>query len=132
MLKGKDSIMVAAAQPAASEEPPPPPKKKRKARGKGQKIEILEKVMFDTGKATIKVESHELLNDVAEVIGEHPKIKQIRIEGHTDSDGSGKYNKDLSQKRANSVKKFLVQAGISEDLLEAEGYGEDKPIADNG
>jgi OOP family OmpA-OmpF porin len=130
VLKGKDKIMVTAAQPAAPE-PPPPPKKKRKAQLLGKKIEILEKVMFDYNKATIKVESHELLNDVAEVIKENPSITKIRVEGHTDSDGSDKYNKDLSQKRADAVKKFLVKAGIAEDKLEAVGYGEERPIADN-
>jgi len=131
VLKGKDKIMVTAAQPAAEEPPPPPPKKKRKARVTGKKIEILEKVMFDYNKATIKAESHELLNDVAEVIKENPTIEKIRVEGHTDSDGSDKYNKTLSQKRADSVKEFLVKAGIPAEKLEAVGYGEEKPIADN-
>ena len=131
VLKGKDKIMVTAAQPEAAPEPPPKPKKKRKAKLLGKKIEILEKVMFDYNKATIKVESHELLNDVAEVIKENPSITKISVEGHTDSDGSDKYNKDLSQKRANAVKKYLVKAGIAEDKLEAVGYGEERPIADN-
>lgn len=131
VLKGKDKIMVAAVQPAAAEEPPPKPKKKRKAIMRGKKIEILEKVMFDYNKATIKVESHSLLNDVAEVIKENPTISKVSVEGHTDADGTEKYNKNLSQKRADSVKKFLVKAGISEDKLEAVGYGEERPIADN-
>jgi OOP family OmpA-OmpF porin len=130
VLKGKDAIMVSAAQPEKVEQPKKK-KKKRKAKVRGKKIEILEKVMFDYNKATIKIESHELLNDVAEVIKENPKIEKIRVEGHTDSDGSDKYNKKLSQQRADAVKEFLTKAGVPEDKLEAVGYGEENPIADN-
>lgn len=132
VLKGKDAIMVSAVQPAEPEPPPPPPPVViRKAKIVGKKIEINEKVMFDYNKATIKVDSHGLLNDVATVIKENPKIQKIKIEGHTDSDGADKYNKKLSQQRANAVKDFLVKAGISADILEAIGHGEEKPIGDN-
>ena len=124
-VEGKDKILVTA------DKPKPKPKKERKAKVVGKKIEITEKVMFDTAKATIKPESHGLLNDVAAVMDEHAGIKKVRIEGHTDSDGSDKYNKKLSQDRADSVKAFLVKAGIDEERMEAVGYGEDKPIADN-
>ena len=122
-VEGKDKILVTASKPK--------PKRERKAKVVGKKIEISEKVMFDTAKATIKPESHGLLNDVAEVMNEHAGIKKVRIEGHTDSDGSKKYNKKLSQNRADSVKAFLVDAGVDEDRMEAVGYGENKPIADN-
>ncbi len=132
VLKGKDAIMVSAMQPAAPEPPPPPkPVVMRKAKVVGKKIEITEKVMFEYNKATIKRESGGLLNDVASVIKENPKIKKIKIEGHTDSDGKDKYNKKLSQQRADAVKDFLVKAGVSADVLESVGYGEEKPIGDN-
>jgi outer membrane protein OmpA-like peptidoglycan-associated protein len=124
-LVGKEKIVVSADQP------PPPPPPERKAKVVGKKIEITEKVMFDTAKATIKPESHQLLNDVALVMKEHTNIKRVRIEGHTDSDGTGDYNKKLSQERADAVKAFLVEAGVEEKRLTAVGYGEDKPIADN-
>ena len=68
---------------------------------------------------------------IAEFEKEHPNIKKIRIEGHTDSDGKAKYNKNLSQGRANSVMKFLAGSGIDLGRMEAVGFGEDKPIADN-
>ena len=125
-LVGKEKIVITADQP-----PPPLPKKPRKAKVVGKKIEITEKVMFDTAKATIKVESHQLLNDVAEVMKEHPNIKKVRIEGHTDSDGPNEYNKTLSQNRANAVMAFLEKAGIDPSRMEAVGYGEEKPIAEN-
>lgn len=133
VIEGKDAIVVKAKQP---ELPPPPPKPApppvvKKAKVVGKKIEITEKVMFDTNKATIKPVSHDLLNDVAGVLKEHSSIEKVRVEGHTDSDGSNKYNKKLSQDRADSVKAFLVKAGIDESRLEAVGYGEEKPIASN-
>ena len=124
-------ITVQAPQPKAPEAPPPPPPKPVKAKLVGKKIVINEKVMFDYNKATIKVESNDLLNEVADIIKKYPTLKKIAIEGHTDGDGSAKYNKKLSQKRADSVKKFLVAAGVEGERLEATGYGEDKPIADN-
>ena len=110
---------------------PPPPQRPRRAKAVGKKIEINEKVMFDYNKASIKVDSHELLKDVAAVMSEHQSIEKVRIEGHTDSDGTDEYNKKLSQDRADAVKAFLVQAGIDETKLEAVGHGEEKPIAPN-
>jgi len=129
-IVGKDKIVVTAAQPAAPDKPKPP-KKIMKARVVGKKIEITEKVMFDTGKATIKVDSHQLLKDVAEVMAEHKKIAKIGIEGHTDSVGKNKSNKKLSENRAKAVMDFLVSVGVDESRLQSEGFGEEKPIADN-
>ena len=132
VVTGKDAIRVAAVQPEAPP-PPPPPKPVKKARVvlKKDKIEINEKVMFEFNKAAIKMESHGLLKEVAEVISSNPQLEKIRVEGHTDSDGSDKYNKKLSRKRAKAVKQFLVDAGIDPAKLEAVGYGEERPIADN-
>lgn len=138
-LVGKDKIVVSADQPPEPKPTPaskPAPKIKRptrrmKARVVGKKIEITEKVMFEYDKATIKTDSHGLLNDIATVMKEHANIQKVRIEGHTDSDGTDDYNKTLSQDRADAVKAFLVGVGIDENRMEAVGYGEEKPIADN-
>ena len=133
ILEGKDKIVVTAVQPAAPEAPPPPepPKPALKAKRVGKKIEITEKVMFDTGKATIKVDSHALLKDVATVLRDTPSVSKLRVEGHTDDVGKDAANKKLSQQRADSVKAFLVDVGIDGARLEAVGYGEEKPVADN-
>jgi outer membrane protein OmpA-like peptidoglycan-associated protein len=59
-----------------------------------------------------------------------PSIK-LEISGHTDNSGSDEYNLNLSQRRADAVKKYLVETGIAEDRIIAKGYGEEKPVADN-
>ncbi len=98
---------------------------------KKEKIEILQKVYFATGKAIIKRKSYNLLNQVAQTIRAHDEIKKIRVEGHTDSQGSDKYNLRLSQKRADAVKAYLIKKGVNPERLESVGYGESKPIASN-
>jgi outer membrane protein OmpA-like peptidoglycan-associated protein len=65
------------------------------------------------------------------VINDHAHIQKIRVEGHTDSDGSESYNKKLSQSRADSVRQFLVDAGVDPSRLESVGYGESEPIDTN-
>jgi outer membrane protein OmpA-like peptidoglycan-associated protein len=60
-----------------------------------------------------------------------PRIKKVRVEGHTDNVGKAKKNTQLSQKRADAVKKYLVSKGVEDARLEAIGFGPDKPIADN-
>ena len=96
-----------------------------------EKIEILQKVFFFTDKATIKKESYEVLNQVAAVLVGNPHLKRVRVEGHTDSQGKDKYNLDLSQRRSESVRAYLIAQGVAPDRLDAVGYGETVPIADN-
>jgi OOP family OmpA-OmpF porin len=94
-------------------------------------IVILEQVQFDTGKATIKKASDELLGEVAAVLTQHPEMTKIEVQGHTDNRGSAALNKKLSQARADAVKQALVERGVSSDRLVTKGYGPDKPIDDN-
>jgi outer membrane protein OmpA-like peptidoglycan-associated protein len=93
-----------------------------------EKIEILDKVYFDTGKATIKPESFQILGDVAALIDANPDVRKVRIEGHTDKRGDDAENLSLSQARADSVKAWLVEHDIAADRLEAVGYGETQPV----
>jgi len=95
-------------------------------------IVILEQVQFDTGKATIKSASNPLLDEVAQVLMQHPEMTKIEVQGHTDNRGSAALNKKLSQARADSVRKALSQRGVAVERLETKGYGPDKPIDDNG
>ena len=92
------------------------------------KIEINEKVYFETNKAVIKSASFELLNEVASVLQKYPQITKVEVQGHTDSRGSDTYNLELSERRAASVKAYLVSQGISPDRLDSRGYGETRPV----
>jgi outer membrane protein OmpA-like peptidoglycan-associated protein len=96
----------------------------------GRQIKILEKVYFATNKDAILEKSFPVLKEVATVIKSKPAIR-VRIEGHTDNVGRDKKNLDLSQRRAESVKKFLVAEGIEAERLTSQGFGMTKPIADN-
>ena len=96
-----------------------------------KEIIILEQVEFDTGKATIKKVSDGLLDNVAEVFKDHKDILHVEVQGHTDNRGTAQLNKGLSQRRAEAVLKALVFRGIEAGRLEARGYGQDVPIADN-
>ncbi len=75
-------------------------------------------------------DSFAMLNEIAEVLKSRVEIR-VRIEGHTDSRGSAKLNTKLSDGRAQSVRRFLVERGVDVARMEAVGFGPSKPIADN-
>lgn len=97
----------------------------------GERIQILEVVLFETNSARIDQRSFELLSQVATVLVNNPQLRRIRIVGHTDSRGSRANNTELSQRRAESVKRFLVERGVAEERLTAVGLGPDQPLATN-
>ncbi|AUX37425.1 MULTISPECIES: OmpA family protein [Sorangium] len=94
-------------------------------------VVILQQVQFDTDKATIKPVSDPLLDEVAQVLEEHPEIVLIEIQGHTDDRGTDEHNRILSQNRANSVMAALVRRGIDSTRLTAQGYGREQPLDNN-
>src|SRR5262249_61651 len=89
-------------------------------------------IQFESAKAPIKPESEDILHKVGDVLNDWPAAK-VEIGGHTDSQGSDKFNKTLSQKRAESVKSWLTShyPKINGGNLSTKGYGESDPIADN-
>ncbi len=93
-----------------------------------QKIEILDKVYFETAKATIKPESFALLDEVARVLIDHPQIAKVRVEGHTDSRGNDAYNMKLSDDRAAAVRTYLESKGVEAARLTSQGFGETQPV----
>ena len=105
--------------------------KKSKTRVTAQRIEIYEKVHFETGKAIIKPDSYELLNEVAEAVNTHKQIKLVEVAGHTDDQGSLQSNQTLSQNRAQAVLDYLVNKGVDPARLQAKGYGETRTIDTN-
>jgi outer membrane protein OmpA-like peptidoglycan-associated protein len=81
--------------------------------------------------ATIQTRSFGLLDQVAAVLKNNAQITKVRIEGHTDSDGSDESNMKLSQARVDSVMNYLVGKGIAKERLLPVGYGETKPTVPN-
>ena len=97
----------------------------------GSQIVIMQQVQFQTGSDKILPASDALLGEVQGVLKDHAEIKKVRVEGHTDDKGAAALNKTLSEKRAASVMKWLVDHGVDAGRLESKGFGKDKPIADN-
>jgi outer membrane protein OmpA-like peptidoglycan-associated protein len=97
----------------------------------GKQIVILDQVKFATGSAVILKESEGIMTAVLKVLTDHPEIKKIRIEGHTDNQGGAAYNKGLSQARAASVMTWLIKHGIDKSRMSSQGFGLEKPIDDN-
>ncbi len=95
----------------------------------GQTIE-LKNVFFEFNEAKLLPDSYSELNRVADFMKENPTV-EIELAGHTDNIGSDEYNLDLSERRAQSVKEYLVAQGVPENRMRAKGYGESKPIAPN-
>ena len=93
-----------------------------------ERIEIKDSVYFETARATIKPESFPLLDQIAALLDEHPEVRRIRIEGHTDIRGDDTYNLKLSQERAAAVRSYLVDHGVAAKRLSSVGYGETKPL----
>ncbi|MBL8919387.1 MAG: OmpA family protein [Myxococcaceae bacterium] len=87
-------------------------------------------ILFDTGKDTIKPESEPLLTEIVSLLTNNASLK-LSVEGHTDNVGNPKANQTLSQKRAESVKKWLAGKGVDGKRLETKGWGDTKPVADN-
>jgi outer membrane protein OmpA-like peptidoglycan-associated protein len=94
-------------------------------------IEIGDTVYFKVDKDVIQKKSYPLLENVAQVIKNHPEAGVIRIEGHTDSRGDDAHNQMLSEKRAQAVLAFLVSKGVAGERLTARGFGETQPLGDN-
>jgi len=92
---------------------------------------IKNKIQFETGKPDLRPESFSTLDQLIDTIKSNPQFKVIAIEGHTDNVGSEQYNQRLSQKRADTVMRYLIKQGVDSKKLRAIGYGETKPVADN-
>lgn len=92
--------------------------------------DVFDNLVFETGKDVIKPTSYEYLDKLVEVLLAEPTWK-LQIIGHTDSVGKDSYNLDLSNRRANSVKKYLISKNIPETKISSIGKGETMPIADN-
>ncbi len=134
-------LLAGCAQlmPAAKQEPLPmmevkatrPPPGPARVVLTDSNIAIMDKVQFETGKATLLPASNALLDEVAKMLKDNPQVEQISVEGHTDSTGSPDFNRKLSQQRAESVAKYLSGKGVKAARMEPKGFGPDRPVADN-
>ena len=91
---------------------------------------VIEGINFKTGSSEILAGSYVLLDRAVKVLQDYRDVN-LEISGHTDSRGKADYNRDLSQRRADSVKTYFVQRGIASTRLQSIGYGPTRPIADN-
>ncbi len=87
-------------------------------------------VLFDFDKYTLKPEARERLAKISGIVEAYPDLK-LQIEGHTDAIGSDEYNQRLSEKRADTVRGYLVSSGVVPDHVAATGLGKANPVADN-
>jgi len=95
------------------------------------KIEIDEKIQFEHDKATILPVSFGLLDEVTKVMKDNVQVKKVLIEGHASSEGDAAHNLKLSDDRAKSVMKYLVDHGVDKGRMSAKGFGSTQPLADN-
>jgi outer membrane protein OmpA-like peptidoglycan-associated protein len=97
-----------------------------------ERLSLKDAIHFDTAKDSIKPESFKILDQIAELLRQHSELKRVRVEGHTDNVGGGAYNKDLSERRARSVVRYLIERGkVAPGRLEAAGFGFERPVASN-
>lgn len=91
---------------------------------------VVNNILFNSGKATLKPGSFESLNKLAILLIKNDEIR-IEISGHTDNTGSASVNKRISKARALTVKNYIVSRGVEQDRIESKGYGFEQPIAPN-
>jgi OmpA-OmpF porin, OOP family len=94
-----------------------------------ERLEFTGTVYFAFDSARLEHESHDLLDEVATVLNAHPELRLIRVEGHADATGPAAYNQGLSERRAASVRGYLISAGVDSERLESQGYGESRPVS---
>ena len=92
---------------------------------------IVNGIRFDVNKATIKPESNGAINEIFELMQKQSELN-FSVEGHTDRDGDDALNQTLSEERAKAVMDRLISLGISSNRLKSAGWGESKPIGENG
>jgi OmpA-OmpF porin, OOP family len=132
--RDKDGILNEVdACPDTPGEPDPDPSKNGcpKATVEHGAIKIIDQVKFKTDSAEILSESDGILMAVKKILTNHPEIKRVDIEGHTDNRGPAAHNQDLSQRRAAAVQEWLVARDIDKARLTSHGFGQTRPIDSN-
>ena len=102
-----------------------------KQESRGMVITLSGEVLFPSGESSLLQGAMVKLNDVAEALTKSSTESKIVVEGHTDSQGKPAFNQELSLRRAQSVRDYLVSRGIASDRISAQGMGSTRPIATN-
>lgn len=102
-----------------------------KQEARGMVITLSGGVLFETAKSELLPSAQVKLNDVAKALMQEDPLSAIVIEGHTDSQGGAEYNRLLSERRAASVRDYLVSHGVAADRITAQGLGLSRPVGDN-
>ena len=128
-----DLVKVAAPAPAPAVTPPPPPPPPPAAApppaATVQKITLASKALFDFDKAVLKPEGKAALDsEVIDKLRDVSKLELVLVTGHTDRIGTQEYNQRLSERRANTVRDYLVSRGVARDKIETLGMGKTQPI----
>lgn len=96
-----------------------------------QQVVVLEQIQFAFDSDEILAASFPLMENIARVLNENPQLTRIEIQGHTDDVGTDAHNDDLSNRRASSVMRWLVEHGVAQERLMSHGYGERVPLVPN-
>ncbi len=115
-----EKVFLAAAAPKPKPAPKPAPLPQPKISW------ILSGVNFDLNSDVVREDAKEILKSDIKILRENPQIR-VEVQGHTCDLGAAEYNRNLSDRRAKSIKAYLVSQGVEENRLEARGYGEDRP-----
>ena len=126
-----DPVLVKKPEPVAEPAPAPVPQPVAKPAPKFKTVSLGAGALFDLNSDTIKPEGRAELDALVADIRKLSNVERIEIAGHTDSTGNAEYNRQLSMRRANAVKNYLIDKGIDPRIMTTIGYGEDKPIASN-
>jgi outer membrane protein OmpA-like peptidoglycan-associated protein len=98
---------------------------------RGLVITLSGSVLFASDKSELLPAAQRRLNDVADTLNKQDSEAKMVVEGHADSQGAAQHNQDLSQRRAESVRTYLVSHGVSPDRISAQGFGVSRPVSDN-
>ena len=119
-----------AFDPQWEEEPPPPPPAPTPPPPVVKQRIVLRGVNFDFDKSTIRRDAAEILEEAARILREDPEVR-VSVDGHTDARGTDQYNDRLSERRAQAVVDYLARLGVPPSRLQAQGFGESRPVATN-
>jgi len=118
---GAEPVVEAKAPP-----PPPPP-----AAPVYETVTLKAGALFDLNKSTLKPAGKAELDAVSDKITGNARVTDVKVVGHTDSTGTDSYNQQLSERRAATVRDYLVSKGVNSNIISVSGMGESAPVADN-